>query len=124
MILHAENLRLGLSKDGSATVARLVGEDFSVNQCEAAAEQLALLVHEGKAENLVLDFAGVKSVDSTGLGKIIALHKKVERAGGRLILINATPRVYEAFESTRLTRLLDVRRAGAEESSAGTPVEF
>jgi anti-anti-sigma factor len=124
MILHAENVRLDLHREGKTTVARLVGEDFSVTQCEAATEQLVLLVHEGKAENLVLDFKGVKSVDSTGLGKLIGLHKKLQRAGGRLTLINVSPRVYEAFASTRLTRLLDVRRAGAEESSAGTPGEF
>jgi anti-sigma B factor antagonist len=119
MMLPTEDIRLDVRREGATTVTRLVGEDFSVNLCEAAVEQLSLLVHEGKVEDLVLDFAGVRSVDSTGLGKLIGLHKKVQRAGGRLILINVFPRVYEAFESTRLTRLLDVRMPGADEPPAG-----
>jgi CheY-like chemotaxis protein len=48
------------------------------------------------------------------LGKLVTLHKKVRTLGGQLAITNVPPFIYELFEITRLTRVLDVRSAGKD----------
>jgi anti-anti-sigma factor len=55
---------------------------------------------------LDLDCGNVTLVTGSGLGRLVALHK---RLGGRLTISNVNEKIYEVFETTRLTRLLDVR---------------
>lgn len=57
---------------------------------------------------LSLDLGRVDFLTSCALGQLIRLHKKVRAGGGRLILCNVSPPVYEVFKVTRLHTLLDI----------------
>jgi anti-anti-sigma regulatory factor len=83
----------------------------------AAAARLATRSLDGTATGrprppLVLDLSGVPAPTAGGLGQLVALHNRLRAMGGRLVLLNVRPLAYEAFKVTRLTDLLDVRRAG------------
>jgi anti-anti-sigma factor len=58
---------------------------------------------------LHLDLGGVRIPTASGLGALVALHEKLRRRGGRLVLSNVQPWAYEVFSLTRLTEVLDVR---------------
>ena len=73
-------------------------------------EQLYHLIDQHSRRKLCLDFSRVEVVTSAGLGKLVALHKKMQTVGGHLTLNNVRERTYEVFEITRLDTLLDVRR--------------
>lgn len=45
--------------------------------------------------NVLLDLSGVKYIDSTRLGELIASHITVSRHGGRLKLVGTPPRIVE-----------------------------
>jgi anti-sigma B factor antagonist len=51
---------------------------------------------------LALDFAGVQGISSAMLGKLITLHRRIERAGRKLVLCGLEPDVAEMFHSSRL----------------------
>jgi anti-anti-sigma factor len=70
------------------------------------------LVDEFGHGKLHLDFSNIQVLTSTGLGKLVTLHKKVRNKGGSLSLHNVNPLVYELFEVTRLNTLLDIHRHG------------
>ncbi len=57
---------------------------------------------------LVLNFAQVTRLDSTVLGLLIGLHKKIQAAGGRLALCRINPELYEVFETLKLTQLFAI----------------
>jgi anti-anti-sigma factor len=80
---------------------------------EAAGKELASLLDDGGGHRLCLDFSAVEYISSLGLAKVVALHKRLRAAGGHLTLRNLDPLVYEVFEITHLTKLLDVRRKEA-----------
>jgi anti-sigma B factor antagonist len=44
-------------------------------------------------------------MSSAALGKLITLNKKVQAAGGKLILCNIDPQIREVFEITKLDKL-------------------
>jgi anti-anti-sigma factor len=64
-----------------------------------------------RGSRLALDFAAVDFVRSEDLGALIALHKRMERNGGRLTLLNVRPLVSGVLSVTRLDTLFDVRQA-------------
>ncbi len=59
---------------------------------------------------LQLDFHKVKSITAAGLGELVVLHKHLRAKGGALLLSHVDESVYEVFEATQLTRLLEIRQ--------------
>jgi anti-sigma B factor antagonist len=95
-----------------ATRVRFTETNLDDGNIEAIGDELFDLVDGHGHRELHLDFGNVESLTSLGLGKLIALHKKLRAVGGRLSLRNVRPAVYEVFDVTRLTRLFDVQRTG------------
>lgn len=52
--------------------------------------------------NVIFDLAGVKRIDSTGIGRFIYSLNKVEESGGKLRMAGAQGYVRECFRVTRL----------------------
>lgn len=68
---------------------------------EVGAALLAL--HELHAKvPLVIDFGTCNGVSSAMVGKLITLHRRVRRSGGKLVLFGLGPIVQEVFRSARL----------------------
>ena len=44
---------------------------------------------------VILDVAGVPYLDAAGIGEILRCHRRVRAAGGRLVLVAASPKVQE-----------------------------
>ena len=59
---------------------------------------------------LLLNFNNVEYLSSAALGKLITLNKKLQAAGGRLILCNIDPQIYEVFEITKLDRFFNIQK--------------
>jgi len=78
-----------------------------------AAFRLAVLeaverAHEARASTVRIDMSGVQSIDSSGLGVFVLLHKRAAERGLRVRLLGMPPHVLELFELTRLRPLFDL----------------
>jgi len=84
-------------------------------------ESLMGVIEQAEKINLVLDFSAVKFLSSAVLGLLIRVSKKVYERDGQLRLCNISPRIYEIFKITRLTKIFDIYpdRASAAASFAG-----
>lgn len=58
--------------------------------------------------HIILDLANVSYIDSTGEAMILSLARYLIRAGGLLVLVNASERVFATFERSGITRKLPV----------------
>ncbi len=103
---HAHALVLTLAGEHDAYDAPSLRKAFL-----AAAEQ-----RDGRV--IVLDLAAVSFLDSTGLGTIVGLLRRVREAGGELRVVLPETEARRIFELTALDRSLDVR-ASREEALAG-----
>jgi len=111
--VHASTLRshlqVKLAEDG--LLVRLIGCDkLHEETIPAVKKQLLGLAQELGPAQWHLDLGGVRFLSSTGLGMLLVLSKKVQGFGGHLTLCGVNAMVYELFEVTQLTRVLDVRR--------------
>jgi anti-sigma B factor antagonist len=78
-------------------------------------DDLFHLVDGENRKKILLNFGNVEYLSSAALGKFITLNKKVQAAGGKLILCNIDPNIYEVFEITKLNKLFNIQK---EEQSA------
>jgi len=65
------------------------------------------VVVEG-AQDLVVDLANTRMVDSSGLGLFIAAHNSLQKAGGRLSVIHATGEILNLFRTMRMHQRFSV----------------
>lgn len=63
---------------------------------------------EQNVKKIVLNFADVTKIDSTGLGELVSGFATVNKAGGDLKLLNLNDHVAEIMTITRLVSLFEV----------------
>jgi anti-sigma B factor antagonist len=93
---------LGMStteRDGW-TILSLSGE-IDIATAPRVRERLYALLAEGN-ERLIVDLDDVGFLDSTGLGVLVGVLKRVRTQGGELRLVCTQPRIAKVFEITRL----------------------
>ena len=81
--------------------------DLDVHSAPLVQEAVAAAVREG-ADDVVLDLRSVSFVDSSGLGALIACHKRTRRDSRRLVLRSPSHRVARLLAVTTLDRVLTV----------------
>ena len=103
------NPRITVEYDDSATIVTLLDEKIleerDVRQLESS---LISLIEEAKGLSLVLDFSNVKFMSSAVLGLLIKVSKRVYEHQGKLALCAISPKIYEIFKITRLTKIFDI----------------
>ncbi len=103
--------RLEVEDIGDVTVVNFVDRRILDEQnIQILGEQLFSLVDEVGRRKILLNFGNVEFLSSAALGKLIALHKKLQAVGGRLILCNIDPEIYEVFEITRLDKFFNIQK--------------
>ncbi|WP_436773153.1 STAS domain-containing protein [Yinghuangia sp. YIM S09857] len=68
---------------------------------------------DGAGGDFVLDVSGVGSLDATGLGLLVAIHRRAGRRERRFVLRGVTPPVHRVLVITRLHRILILENAVA-----------
>ncbi|GLW05097.1 anti-sigma factor antagonist [Microtetraspora sp. NBRC 13810] len=63
--------------------------------------------------DLVVDLAGLETIDATGLGVLVGTHRRAGAAGRRLVLRHVPPRIMRVLAVTRLNRVLVVEPSEA-----------
>ncbi len=71
-------------------------------------DQLFSLVHEMGRRKLLLNCGNVEYLSGAALAKLITLNKNLQSAGGRLVLCNIAPQIYEVFEITKLNKFFKI----------------
>jgi anti-sigma B factor antagonist len=96
---------------GDRTVLRFAGAPVALDEQNTGivGEHLLALVEGLQVGRLELDFGNVTYLNSSALGLLLRLHKRLRAREGRLSLCNLAPHVYEVFQATKLHTLFDIR---------------
>jgi anti-sigma B factor antagonist len=102
-------MELGLivREDRGWTVLAVSGE-LDMATAPAVRERLHGLLAEGH-EKLIVDLDNVGFLDSTALGVLVGVLKRVRTQDGDLRLVCNQPRVLKVFEITRLDQAFTIR---------------
>ncbi len=64
-------------------------------------------IEKHKIKKVLFNFNDVSFMDSSGVGMIIGRYKKLQNAGGRIGVINLTPRIERIFQMSGLFSLIN-----------------
>src|ERR1700750_667576 len=93
-------------KAGDVTIVDLSGDVRIGEGAVALRDSIRNLSDQGK-KKLLLNLAGVKYMDSTGVGELIANYTTVTRQGGQLKLLSLTDRIQNLLVITKLLTVFD-----------------
>jgi anti-sigma B factor antagonist len=91
---------------GDVTILDLTGEVRIGEGSIALRDTIRSLADQGKMK-LLLNLRGVKYIDSSGIGELIANYTTVSRQGGQLKLLNLTDRIQNLLVITKLLTVFD-----------------
>ena len=101
-----------VTKDQGAIVVDVAGQLVVTNRQEF--KQLVLDEIERGARLLVVDFSRSPYIDSSGLGALVSLGKRMREAGGELRLAGLNEDLRTLFELTRLDALFPIFASRAD----------
>jgi anti-sigma B factor antagonist len=91
---------------GDVTILDLSGDVRIGEGAISLRDSIRNLADQGK-KNVLLNLAGVKYMDSTGVGELIANYTTIKRQGGQLKLLNLTDRIQNLLVITKLLTVFD-----------------
>ncbi|HLH07173.1 MAG TPA: STAS domain-containing protein [Terriglobales bacterium] len=84
---------------------------------------IAGLIADGR-KMVLLNLNGVPYIDSSGLGELVAAFTRVRDSGGKLKLLNLSPKIRTLMMITKLNSVFDVQEdetAAIQSFTVGTP---
>src|SRR5207249_2591595 len=104
-----ESAYLSVSERDNAVVAGFnvprLTEDFNLEQL---GHELFALVEQYGCRKLVVSLKLVEYVTSSGIGKLITLHRKMHRHGGQVIFCDMQKTVQEILQASKLNTYFTV----------------
>jgi anti-sigma B factor antagonist len=108
-----ERLRLGYRLDAGIAVVSLAGE-VDVGTCELLRDGLLRVVTDEIDRSLVVNLAGVTFMDSTGLGVLVGVWRRLGTRHGSLALAAPSRSVRHLLDAADLAKVLAVYDLEAE----------
>ena len=107
-------MRIETRDVGEVRILDLHGK-LVIGDGDVATRQAVKLAASHKRTKILLNMQGVKAMDSSGLGELVALHKKAEAEGVELRLLHVEDKVQRLL---KLTQLIGIFETFEDESEA------
>ena len=98
---------------GTVAVVTVLEAQMVYEKLEPIQQQVGALI-EGGARRVVINLGAVRMMDSSGVGLLMELNRKLDQQGGVLRLASIQPRIRSLLALTRLDRVIEVHDDEAE----------
>jgi anti-sigma B factor antagonist len=95
-----------VARDDLTWIYTLVGDLYSNTEGYGFQEEVRGKI-AGGAKGIIIDLAGVKRIDSSGIGILVAVMWSASNAGGRLVLAALSPKVHDVLSIAMLLDHID-----------------
>jgi len=99
-------MKIGKREKGGVTILDLKGKILMGDGIEELRDAINTAVKEENTK-LLLNFAEVPYLDSTGLGEVVRSYTTVKNAGGAVKIINLTQKVQDLLSVTKLITVFE-----------------
>jgi anti-sigma B factor antagonist len=101
--------RISVEYAKKATIISFTDEKIlEESDIKALQDSIMSVVEQTERIKLILDFGNVQFLSSAVLGLLIRLSKRIYEHDGQLKLCNISPKIFEIFKITRLTKTFDI----------------
>lgn len=95
-----------VSRQGDITIVEVTGQLIVGNRQELKDEVIGLV--DSGSRKFLIDFRDTAYIDSSGLGVLVSLSKKIREKGGEMRLSNLNEDLRTLFELTKLDTLFHI----------------
>ena len=100
-------MKISKREIGGVTVVEPKGK-ISIGSGDVALRGALEEVIQGGNSKILINLKGVKKMDSSGLGELIAAHNTVSEAGGTIKLLNLPAKLHDVLGVTQIVTVFDV----------------
>ena len=95
-------------KDGVVAVALTGG--IHIEQADELLDVFNSII-EKKPKEVVIDLSDLKSITSSGIGKIVLLYKGLQKCKGKMKILGVNDTIMQIFKIVKLDRLMEIKGA-------------
>ena len=92
---------------GDVRIIKLAGK-ITIGAGDVKIRELIDQALEDGKKHILLDLAGVSTIDSSGIGEMVACYTTVTKQGGQLKLLRLSPKINDILQVTQLITVFDV----------------
>jgi len=92
---------------GDRRIIHIKGK-VTFEHCPALQSRLDSVLEEG-VRQVVIDFGEVPFIDSSGIGEVLRVFKRMKEAGGEVILANPNQKLRDLFSMYRFHQFMTIR---------------
>ena len=100
------NIKYEINDDGSIEI-KPMGE-VDIYTSPELKNKIFELIGEKKAD-IIINGENLEYIDSTGLGVLMSIYKKMQEKNLNLQIINLKPNIYKLFDITGLNKVFNIR---------------
>ena len=101
--------KISVEYSESAIIVTFIDEKIlEEKDIQSLQESVMAVIEQAEGVNFILDFCKVRFLSSAVLGLLIRVSKKIYERDGQLKLCNISPKIYDIFKITRLTKIFDI----------------
>jgi anti-sigma B factor antagonist len=102
-------MEIKVAESGERTNVKLKGDIF-VEQGDELLEVFNGIIEKNPKE-VVIDLKELKSITSSGIGKIVLLYKELHKKGGKVKITGVNETIMQIFKIVKLDRLVEIEPA-------------
>lgn len=104
-----------VESQGNRQIVRVKGK-ITFERCADLQRRLDRVLAENEVREVVVDFRDVPFIDSSGIGEVLRLFKRMREMDGEVVLMNANAKLQSLFLMYRFDRFM--RICGEEDLDA------
>jgi anti-anti-sigma factor len=101
-------MNIQVESRGNRRILRMDGK-ITFEHCTALQKRLDAVSTEEGVKEVVVDFRQVPFIDSSGVGEILRLFKRMREVDGEVVLINPNKKLHDLFLMYRFDRFMKIR---------------
>jgi anti-anti-sigma factor len=98
-------MSIEVSYEGDSSLISIAG-DIDSSMGEDLNNVFQQVMDNSSIKSAQVDMSGVKSINSSGIGKILKFYKHFEKIGGKFGLINLPEKIKTLFEEIHLDKII------------------
>ncbi|HEB33403.1 MAG TPA: anti-sigma factor antagonist [Spirochaetes bacterium] len=103
---RGKNMDIKVSENEDRIVVTLRG-DIYVEQTDELLETFNSIIEKSPQE-VIINIKDLKSITSSGIGKIVLLYKGLNRKNGKIRIIGANETIMQIFKVVKLDKLVEI----------------
>ncbi|WP_129409621.1 STAS domain-containing protein [Marinitoga lauensis] len=88
---------------------KIMGE-FTLYDVHDFENEVIPIISKKDITTIIIDFNGLITIDSTGIGQLISLQKKLIEKGKELVLINMNEKIQKLFALLKLQEVFNINK--------------